>query len=351
MMGTDIVLTPTRPVLKAIARACRCPPWSVGRNHGNTLDEELQCFQAFIASTVEEKTKLDEMFNSIAYKARNVWANATLSLSTSLLLGVHIPMSIMECVIVNSDEEPEALKAFSVGLNEAGFSSEVVSNSRGTNSLRLVEARGGERILVHVGRVALECLQCTERIRGVIDQHPYVRAAICAIDMVMRQSKYSDDGNIAGGVSTEVIALMVVAMLAKYPDNPPADRILMDFFITYGYHFDCQAHAISLEPTSPEVAWPPKAHPQDQFCVIDPTNPSRNLASGVTKFPQVKSLFQYCYMTLNQWKTMAQESRAQSPLSTIIGGETFWGRVLLLALAGEEPYATVVNEKKPHMRI
>jgi len=307
----------------------------------------------FLAPVAQEKAKIDGIFNSIALKARNVWPQSSLSTCTAILLGIHIPMSIMECCIIGSTDETDAerIKIFQAGLNEAGFSCELVPNSRGTQSLRLVDAHGGEKIVVHVGTAAVEVLKTTEMIQAVIEKFPTVRPAIYAIDTVMRQSKYGDDGITPGGISTEVIFLMVVAMLTKYPDVPPSEVVLLDFFITYGYHFDAQTHAISLTPPAPGETWPKKTHVEAQLCVIDPASPSRNLGAGIVKFPQLKSLFQYCWMTLSQWGRMSQDRQAQSPLSTIIGGETFWGRVLLLSLAGEEPYASVINEKKHTLRI
>eukprot|EP00759_Apiculatamorpha_spiralis_P018769 PhF_6_TR25121/c0_g1_i1/m.34551/K03514/PAPD5_7, TRF4; non-canonical poly(A) RNA polymerase PAPD5/7 len=348
-MGSDVILTPTRPVLKAVARACKCPPWSVGRMCGPSLDDELGCFQMFVNPAPSEKGKIDEMFNSIAYKARDVWSACNLSTCNAMYLGIHIPGSLMECVVVNSSDEADEIKTFSAGLNEAGFSTEIFQNSRGTQSIRLIEARSGDRVVVHVGRMALDYLQSSERIRAIFDGTPGVRGVVSAIDTVMRQSKYGDDGTTPGGISSEAIAVMVAAMLGKYPAPPAPGVIMLDFFITYGYHFDCQTHAIAVDVNT--EGWPAKPDPATQLYVIDPAAPDRNLTASVAKFPQVKSLFQYCYMTLNQWSAMVQENRAQSPLSTIVGGETFWSRVLLLALAGEEPYATVINDKKPYLRI
>eukprot|EP00760_Papus_ankaliazontas_P024190 PhM_4_TR2139/c4_g1_i1/m.54109/K03514/PAPD5_7, TRF4; non-canonical poly(A) RNA polymerase PAPD5/7 len=353
--NADIILTPTRPVLKALARACRCPPWSVGRapTQASSLNDELQCFVGFLSHTPQETAQLHKLFDTIRQKADGVWSGAVVSPVNAYALGVHIPSSVVELAVISSTDEADKLKEFTTALNNAGFSSEIVPNTRGTTSLRIVEAVGGERFLVHTGRTADDIVKSTQHLQSAVTAAPAVRGAIATVDTVLRQSKYSEDGGATGGFSTEVVAVMMLSLLPKYSDVPTGDRLTMDFFITFGWHFDTTLHSVQTNHVAGTEGkqWPDKIHTQHQLEVRDPVNADRNLSATVNKFPQVRSLFQYCFMQLNQWVTTSQESRAQSPLSTIIGGEAFWGRVLFLALGGVEPYASVVNEKKQVMRL
>jgi len=165
---------------------------------------------------------------------------------------------------------------------------------------------------------------------------------------------------VKGGVNWDTIAVMLLGLCERYPDpDVSADRIMCDFFVTYGWHFDYNNYSVVAGKNLQELTWAPKMHPESAISVVDPAWVTatdidacpRNIAEGCTKYKQLAALFQYCHTALSQWALMETSVRCQSPLSTLIGGLNFWNRVIHLYNESVFPYAQAVESKRANLRL
>jgi hypothetical protein len=184
-----------------------------------------------------------------------------------------------------------------------------------------------------------------EQIKAV----PARLAVLVTLDALLRQNKLLDETGLNEKlISTEAIAVMLLAIANSYSsdDAPDAGRLLNDFFLTYGFpaHFDCSQNSVSASGMTSPVA---KLHREAQLSVLDPAQETANLTSKVDKVAHLLAIFNYCYTASTQYLVVSLEQRrAQSVLSTMIGGETYWSRVLTLYHQRVAPFFDVVNEKK-----
>jgi hypothetical protein len=89
-----------------------------------------------------------------------------------------------------------------------------------------------------------------------------------------------------------------------------------------------------------------KVHRESQLSVLDPGDLTRNLTPKLDKFSHLQAVFNYCYTALSQFTQVSPEQRrAQSALSTLIGGESYWSRVLKLYHQNVSPFAEVVQAR------
>lgn len=346
---SNIVLVPTRPLLKALAKECKpSPPWSVGQPVPQSLTEELRQFALFLRDTPTEQHKWSSLMNTAEAVAIAVWPQSRLHEMGATAAGILTKDSAMHLYATDSEDTPERRQRLKEVANEHGFQVEFGVDYRQCITATLTEMRTGERCVVRFGADAIIAAPAAELLTRAILGVPERHAALFAIDSLLRQNKVLDDtGNNDTLLNSEAAAMMLLAIANSYSrdDQPDAGRLLLDFFLTYGFpaHFDCTASSVnylSMEKLTP------KQHPDCQLSVLDVHESQRNLTPRLDRFAHLQGVFNYCYTAISQFTQVASsQRRAQSALSTIIGGETFWSRVLQLYHQEIQPYRQIVQEK------
>eukprot|EP00742_Colponemidia_sp_Colp-10_P015144 GILJ01017261.1.p1 GENE.GILJ01017261.1~~GILJ01017261.1.p1 ORF type:complete len:1063 (-),score=197.17 GILJ01017261.1:341-3418(-) len=132
---------------------------------------------------------------------------------------------------------------------------------------------------------------------------------------------------------------------------------ILAFFMYYGFPVNFDPTKYSVHPDgvlviaegadSSAPTRSKKVHPEAAISVLDPADLKRNLSSKVTNVTHIAAILHYCYTAISQHEQVpVAKRRAQSALSTIIGGEAYWGRILELSSQGVEPYHHVVSSKR-----
>jgi len=332
---------------KALAKVAKPrPPWSIGADPTNDIAVEMSRIEAFFAQSAKDKQDTGDVWEAL---------RATLT-----MLDASPQLQYTGC---NSWSFFPYRGRFSVaapGVRNA--TSSQLSSALFKNGCRLerefVDARGFPCYLVEhaatkrevVLRIGEAGAAAAETVRAVLrHQMPGdVRSALNCLIVLLRQSRIIDDLEPAA-LTDEAAAVMVMAIANSYGERPTAERLLIDFFLTYGFkaHFDSDALSVSIDGMVNPVA---KAHPDDAVSILDPANATRNLAVGMTakKLQFLQSTFNYCYHVVSEFakETDPHKQRGQSPLSTVLGGEPFWPRVVELAQLNVEPYVSFLHANR-----
>lgn len=349
--GPDPVLVPTRPLLKALAHECKpYPPWSVGGPSPATLNDELQLFAKFLAGTAEEKAKMDGLIGAATTAIRQLWPAGELKPMGLTAANVHSHKdTVVHLYAAGTEVLPDGYEAsLRAAVNAIGFQADFFLDCRGCNAILLTEARTGDRCSVRFGPKATMAKPASDLIATVIASKEQYRIALVALEALLRQNKMIDDtGANLAQLSGEALAIMVVSIITSYSnDTPEAGRLLIDFFLTYGFqaHFDVATQSICPRTGMAEPL--KKVHADVQLSIVDPTDERTNLSPKTDKVPLLLAVFNYCYTAMSQFEQVEQgHRRAQSPLSTIIGGEAYWSRVLQLYQQKVSPFYEVVRSR------
>ncbi|KAH9579744.1 hypothetical protein LSM04_000620 [Trypanosoma melophagium] len=351
----NLVLVATRPLLKALARECRPkPPWCVGLIVPEDMTEELKLFSSFLSATPDEQSCGESALQRATDIMRAVWPSVVLKPMSVTAAG--IPPLKDVTLHYYAEESPmskEDLESIQDKIqciaNDKGAQVEFGTDYREITCVVLTDTRSGKRLNIRFGPDASQAEISANILRNTLAANEEYRATLVALDALLRQNKILDDTGIKkDAINGEAIATMLVAIINSYDaeDVPNAGRLLMDFFLTYGFsaNFDLVENSVAVkgmaEPT-------PKVHRNSQFSVLDPSDETKNLTSKLEKAAHLQAVFNYCYTVLSQSLQVAERRRrAQSLLSNIIGGESYWGRVLQMYYEGIQPFWGVVNEKK-----
>ncbi|RNF06406.1 hypothetical protein TraAM80_03872 [Trypanosoma rangeli] len=351
----NVVLVATRPLLKTLARECRpWPPWCVGFAVPENPTEELRLFASFLRATPEEITCSDSAVNLATEIMQAVWPTvvmkpmATTAAGLSPLKDVTLHYYAQHSP-VTSEEMERVQKEIQNVANSHGAHVEFATDYRDVPCVVITDTRSGRRLTIRYGPQASYAEHPSNIFRTIIVSNSDYHATLTLLDALLRQNKILDDtGTIKDALNGEALLTMVVAIINSYSssDVPDANRLMMDFFLTYGFaaNFDLVKHSVTINGMSQPT---PKVHHNAQISVLDPLDETRNLTPKLEKAMHLQAVFNYCYTALSQFTQVSQrQRRAQSTLSTIIGGEAYWGRVLQLYHEGISPYVDVVEMKK-----
>jgi len=346
----DPTLIPTRPLLKALAKECKPnPPWIVGVPMCSSLAAELIQFAKFLDLCADEKLKVDRLYDSVHSIVKEIWKDTTLQKMGPTAAGIISPKeSVLHVYLTHSDDVPAEVQTKLRELAVAkDFQVEFFSDYRGVPCVMFTEARSADRVVVRYGPSAMKAKISAERLDEGIAQKPNTRAVLVALEALMRQNKMLDDtGSNPLAVCGEALAVMLLSITASYDGEvPDAGRLLMDFLVTFGFQnfFDHVKHSVSPKGMADNTD---KIHKDAQLSVLDISDPTANLTPKVDKVPLVVAVFNYCYNAVSQFEQVDNsQRRAQSALSTIIGGETYWSRVLQLYGQKVSPCYDVVRQK------
>lgn len=353
--ASSVVLVPTRPLLKSLARECKpSPPWCVGSPMTGSMSDEILLFAYFLTMTENEQEHRDALLNTVEACLQRVWPEAKLNPTGLNAAGVYPPKdATLHAFLAGSEQfdgtEQELRAQLVSAANQDGFQADFCIDYRGCSTILLTEARMGDRVSVRFGPKAELARQTADLLCSAIAGNPTRRAVLVALDALMRQNRVIDDsGANPSLLCGEALAVMLLAIAKSYSEDdiPDAGRLLIDFFLTYGFpaHFDNAASSITSAGMAQAV---PKIHKDAQLSVIDPSDETANLTPKVERIAHILAVFNYCYTAISQFaQTTAGRHKAQSALSTIIGGEAYWGRVLSLYHQKIEPFFSVVEEKR-----
>ena len=319
----------------------------------NSLSDELFQFMQFLSPTADETRRAAESKQRIDELISAVWPSSTLMPMGPDAAGVPLTKegtSHMYAPGSTIGENLESIKAKirSTAL-EFGFQTDFGVDYRGIDTVILTEARSGEKVSVRFGEKCEAIATSSKILEDHIQLVPNRRSVLVALDALLRQNKLLDDTGVNTALlSCEAVAMMLLSIAHSYAadDTPDSGRLLNDFFLTFGFtaHFDCSTNSIVYSGMVTPVA---KVHRESQLSVIDPSNETANLTSKVDKVAHLLAVFNYCYTASSQFTQVSpQQRRAQSILSTMIGGETYWSRVLSLFHQHVSPFHEVVNDKK-----
>lgn len=217
----------------------------------------------------------------------------------------------------------------------------------------VTDARRGYRFCIRVGETAVAQLEPTALLlRDCISATETTRAVLNVLMALFNQNKVLDEnGTTCSLLCGEAVAVMVLAVTNSYSvdDVPDAGRLLLDFFLTFGFasHFNSIDQSVSQRGFASPT---PKRHAAAQLSVLDPANEEVNLTPVVQRVSDILAVLRYCYTAIDQYTNMNTGlHRAQSALSTILAGEPFWGRVLKYYEVREEPYFSTIQLKKRHL--
>ena len=351
----DPILIPTRPLLKALAKECKPnPPWIVGVPMCSSLAAELTQFAKFLDLCPEELVKVDRLYEGVHSIVREVWKDATLNKMGPTAAGVISPKeSVLHVYLTNSEDAPPEVQTKLRELAAArDYQVEFFNDYRGVTCAMFTEARSADRVVVRYGPDATKAKISAEKLTVGIARNPSTCAVLVALEALMRQNKMLDDtGNNPLAVCGEALAVMLLSITASYEGGevPDAGRLLMDFLVTFGFQnfFDHVKHSVSPKGMADNTD---KVHKDAQLSVLDLSDPSVNLTPKVDKVPLVVAVFHYCYNAVSQFEQVDHsQRRAQSALSTIIGGETYWSRVLQLYSQKVSPYYDIVRQKAQNL--
>lgn len=102
--------------------------------------------------------------------------------------------------------------------------------------------------------------------------------------------------NILGGLSSYILIQMILAFANLYATLPPIEELFMSFLQYYGYIFKTnQMYIVNGECIAMQVE---ENLQPDELVVVDMFNPSTNAAASVTKFGEIKLLFQKVFNDL-----------------------------------------------------
>ncbi|KAF5226569.1 hypothetical protein ECC02_000070 [Trypanosoma cruzi] len=351
----NVILVATRPLLKALARECRpWPPWCVGFAVPEEATEELRLFASFLRATPEELQCSDSSLRLAKEVMQAVWPDVVMKPMSTTAAGLSPLKEVtLHYYAENSPVEPEELwrvqKEIQDVANSLGARVEFNTDYREVPCVVLTDTRSGRRLTIRYGPQASQAERASNIFRTIIASNEDYHATLTLLDALLRQNKIMDDtGTDKDALNGEALATMFVSIINSYSfcDVPDANRLMMDFFLTYGFaaNFDLVNHSVTVNGMSNPT---PKVHRNSQISVLDPSDETKNLTPLMEKAAHLQAVFNYCYTALSQFNQVSQrQRRAQSTLSTIIGGEAYWGRVLQLYHEEIPPYVDVVKMKK-----
>lgn len=348
-----IVLLPTRPLLKALAKQCRpSPPWCVGYAPPADLGEEVLRFCDFNTPMEEELGTRQSCTATMESVVRRVWPEAALQPTGATAAGQNVTKGVTLHFYATgtTDATPEQLQQWMRAANEVGAQANFLQDDRGLPCAVVVDSRSGHRSCIRYGSEAAAALaHASHALESQIASKPVPRAVLNTLLALLNQNKLLDESGTARTLlSGEAVAVMLLAVINSYDetDVPDAGRVLLDFFLTYGFesYFNPLQSSVSVKGLAVPC---PKRHLNAQLSVLDPSNETVNLTPEVDRVSSIQAVFNYCYTALSQYSQVSSSlHRAQSPISTIIGGEPYWVRVLRFYQLQVEPYYSVVQSKK-----
>ncbi|EPY36435.1 hypothetical protein STCU_00585 [Strigomonas culicis] len=290
--------------------------------------------------------------NTVQDMLRSVWPDTDLRPMGITAAGnfFHKDTTSHYYAVNNSEVTEEVRKQLGAAANERGAQIEFAVDYRGLQCFVLTDSLSGLRCCVRIGPNAAErCEPAAELLRHTFGSNLGARGVLFVLFALLQQNRILDDsGTNPRLLPGEAAAVMLLSVLNSYDatDVPDAGRLLMDFFLTFGFISYFNPVSISVVHNGMRHTVP-KKHANAQLSVVDPSDGDTNLTPSLDRVSNLQAVFSYCYSALNQYAQVSgDQRRAQSALSSIIGGEPYWGRVFRFYEQKVEPYCSVVESKR-----
>ena len=388
---------------KAISRVARpTPPWCLGRALPDNLADEITVFAAFSAPCTAEREATSRFVAELVRAAREFWPAAVVLPVGLTAVPLQPVFAKPQFALLFSPDQPDSIDPTDPVLDEVNrfglalAASDILvrrlgEDARGTTVWQLTRqgeahadnrhgttttdggAFGGEQgspcsVLLRFGERATTAVRAGIAFSQHFSrQQEGAKEALLAIDAVLRQAQYVSDTVFVDYVSSEALMVMVLSIVNSYDpeDELPrtSHRIMQDFFLTFGFeeNFNLASRSIVQEGMAVEVG---KMHPRDALSVLDvappPAGPGalpavvHNMTAGVsiTFLRVLVAVLHYCYRAVQSFvdEPDLAKRRAQSALSTILGADTFWMRVVGLFSVSEPPFDTYVRANEDAIR-
>lgn len=351
----NVKLVPTRPLLKALAKISKPnPPWCVGMPSNCGLDDELRIFLEFHNPTHEEISVLDELTKTALRLLKQLWPEVLLVPVGVTAVGMPVTRErtahyVALKAVTDADSAEARLQKLA---SAAGVQLQFFTDYRSHRCVTFTDGRSGIRANIRYGD-SLATAQRASAVfqNGLANSQSAVQVLQVLLTLLQQNRLLDETGNHPELISSESVAVMLLSVVNSYGpnDQPNAGRLLNDFFLSFGFpaYFNAATSSVNYKGAVPPT---PKVHTDASLSVLDPGDPTQNLSTAVEKTPALQAVFHYCFTAISQYEQVGtKQRRAQSALSTIIGGEPYWTRVLKLYEDGVEPYAQQVSSKKAHL--
>eukprot|EP00755_Sulcionema_specki_P021956 Sspe_Gene.75340::Locus_47079_Transcript_1_1_Confidence_1.000_Length_1289::g.75340::m.75340/K03514/PAPD5_7, TRF4; non-canonical poly(A) RNA polymerase PAPD5/7 len=171
-------------------------------------------------------------------------------------------------------------------------------------------------------------------LKGWLREFPAAVPAHAVLRQVLVQTSNLDV--CTGGLSSHALLCMVIA-LCRRSERPAADMdaaaLIIEFCRVFGNEFDYNTRSIDPR-TGQEVA---KCH-DEAISVLDPIDPTNNLATGCTRLFAIRAQLQHCFTALMRWSTDPKNNaigkrgyKGRTPLSGILSHQKLWNRAEIVS--------------------
>ncbi|EPY43179.1 hypothetical protein AGDE_00743 [Angomonas deanei] len=291
----------------------------------------------------------NQCVENISRVMREVWPQASLH-PKGITAAVMAPKKeICNHLYAVHCDDLEGVKQFEELAIKQGFHLEFGTDNRGLPAVICTDCVSGVKSCITYGPEAeKKCKGTSDILRDAYSSTQSARDVLFVLLALLQQNRILDDGGLNQKLfSGEALAVMLLSVVNSYENNllPDSGRILLDFFLTFGFvaYFNPVASSVTIKTMQP----PRPRHMTSQLSVLDPADETINLTPSLDRVSNVQTVFSYCYSALNQYTQVSSgQRRAQSVLSTIIGGEPYWIRVFRLYEQGVDPYYTFIAEHK-----
>ncbi|CAD2218017.1 hypothetical protein AGDE_08371 [Angomonas deanei] len=258
-LDPNIQLVPTRPLLKALSKVSKPnPPWCVGSRAGSLkVSEELSIFSIFNTSTEEEMKIYNQCVENISRVMREVWPQASLH-PKGITAAVMAPKKeICNHLYAVHCDDLEGVKQFEELAIKQGFHLEFGTDNRGLPAVICTDCVSGVKSCITYGPEAeKKCKGTSDILRDAYSSTQSARDVLFVLLALLQQNRILDDGGLNQKLfSGEALAVMLLSVVNSYENNllPDSGRILLDFFLTFGFvaYFNPVASSVTIKTMQP----------------------------------------------------------------------------------------------------
>lgn len=315
-------------------------PWYPGGlpKSGIQLSDEVRDFACFVSLTAQEEAVRHGIVARIKRWVNGIWSDASVYPYGSFACGMSLPTSAVD-IMADGCGTLTALTQQLAGLGPDLKVCNFITSQSGQSALPAaflqVEGPGGVTANVSFVSGQSQAQHAVQLCKQWIGEFPAAAHVAAVIRHILAQVKSADVRT--GGLSSYCILLMAVHSCRRVVEPTDAGAVLIGFLQEFGQDLRYETEAVSPMSAAPI----PKAHGQDQVAVVDPLDPSNNLASGCTRLQPIRAQFQYCLMALKRWEEAKGSAagsqgrttrgyKGRTPLSALISHQPLWARTDLL---------------------
>eukprot|EP00659_Diplonema_papillatum_P015207 gene15207-23224_t len=282
------------------------------------LNEEIAAFHRFMQLTPAEVEKRETFCSVIENLARKTWPAVSFMKYGSFAIGTATASSSIDVMLdrCGAISEKQIKQAFS----SVSTIKSLMCNDAST-AFAQVESPAGitVNISLHRGTGSAAAQASVAFCNRILHRQKAARAVYSVLRQILTQT-----GNLevnTGGLSAYALLAMLGYVATAFAAKS-AGQLLLQFCKFYGKEFDFSRFAISaagagiLRKNSPDL-----------LVVIDPQDPTGNLASGCVRTFQIQVQLNHCYAALLRWETCEGTGyKGRTPLSGVLSHQKLWAR-------------------------